>query len=168
MTASSKPLPSPSPGSRAWPISIIAFFGVFLSGLIAFIIFATHQRVDLVRPDYYDQEIRYQTQLDKINRALSVPHPAEVRFDAAGRRILIQLPPDHVPGSSGQVHLYRPADARLDLEFPLALDAKGVQDFDASRLRAGLWKVRVEWSAGGRDYFVSNPLLCRAPESATP
>lgn len=146
-----------------WPISIVALFAIFIGGLIAFIVFATRQRDDLVRADYYEQEIRYQEHIDRINRTQDSAPTAAVRYDAREQRITIELPTAHVQGSSGQVHLYRPADARLDRQLPLAVGTDGVQHLDARDLRAGLWKVRVEWSVAGEEFFIDRSVVL--PES---
>jgi nitrogen fixation protein FixH len=150
---------NPRRSLHIWPASIVAFFIVFIAGLVAFIIFASTQRDDLVQPDYYEAEIRYQRQIDRIQRTQSMAQPAAIHYDAARRQITIQLPPAHARGSSGQVHLYRPADARLDQELPLAVDNDGVQHVDAATLRSGLWKVRVQWSVADQEYFLDQSIV---------
>ncbi|MHC1768640.1 MAG: FixH family protein [Verrucomicrobiia bacterium] len=142
-----------------WPTCIIGCFVVFIAGLLTFIVFASTQRNDLVRPDYYEAEIRYQQQIDRIQRTQSMPQPAAIVYDGPRRRITIQLPAAHAHVSSGQVHLYRPSDARLDRELPLALDTEGRQQLDAASLRSGLWKVRVQWSVAGEDYYLDQALV---------
>jgi len=39
------------------------------------------------------------------------------------------------------------------------LNAAGIQRLDAKELRDGLWKVRVNWNVGGKDYFVDQPVI---------
>lgn len=162
MNASIDSLPSrakPRRASNLWPVSIIAFFVVFVGGLTAFIVFASNQQDDLVRADYYEEELRYQLQLDRINRTQLIPDRADVRYDAERQRITIALPKGHATGSSGRIQLYRPADARLDREVALAVGSDGFQHVDARSLRGGLWKVRVRWSIAGQEYFVDQPLV---------
>lgn len=150
---------NPQRSLHIWPASIVAFFVVFIAGLVAFIIFASAQRDDLVQPDYYEAELRYQRQIDRIQRTQSMARPAAISYDAPRHRITIQLPPAHAHGSSGQVHLYRPADARLDQELPLAVNSEGQQHVDAAPLRPGLWKVRVQWSAAGEEYYLDQSIV---------
>ncbi len=110
MNASINSLPSrakPRRASNLWPVSIIAFFVVFVGGLTAFSVFASNQQDDLVRADYYEEELRYQLQLDRINRTQLIRDRAEVRYDAERQRITIALPKGHATGSSGQIQLYR-------------------------------------------------------------
>ena len=152
--------PNPSPGRRNfWPVIITGWFCLFFLGLVAFIVFASTHRVELVRPDYYEEEIRFQRQIDRVQRTQQVTQPLSIRYDAQQRSILLQLPADPSRRSSGTIQLYRPSDAGLDQEIPLALDVNGHQRLEANHLRSGLWKVRVQWSAGGQEYYYDQRLI---------
>ena len=149
-----------------WPVAIIAFFAIFIIGVVGFIIFATRQRMDLVRPDYYEEEMRFQGQLDRLNRTHSIDAGVAVDYNNRQQHILITLPreqADHRP--TGRIQLYRPSNASLDRTVPLAVDAAGVQQVDASKLQAGLWKVRVQWTVNGEDYFVHRVIVVDPPRS---
>lgn len=149
-----------------WPVAIIAFFALFITAVIAFIIFASRQRVDLVRPDYYEEEMRYQGQLDRLNRTRSISSQVAVDYNTRQQHILITLPreqAEHRP--TGRIQLYRPSNASLDRSVPLAVDAAGLQQVDAAKLQAGLWKVRVQWTVNGEEYFVDRVIVVEPPQS---
>ncbi len=80
-------------------------------------------------------------------------------FEPAQQVIVITLLTAQTQGATGNLHLYRPSDARLDRNVPLALNAAGIQRLDAKELRDGLWKVRVKWRFDGKDYFVDQPVI---------
>lgn len=145
------------PSRNLWPASIIGFFVVAILFMTTFVIWAMRQRADLVSADYYEREVRYQKQLDTLNRSHAQATQVVVTFDPAQQEILITLP--SAPGATGRVHFYRPSDARLDRERPLVLNADGVQRFDAKEMATGLWKVRVKWAANGQDYFLDQPVI---------
>jgi nitrogen fixation protein FixH len=149
---------SKSPRSL-WPIAIMAFFAVAITFFVGFVFWAIRQRNDLVTADYYEREVRYQTQLDSLNRSQSFAAQTVVTFAPGSREILITLPPEQTQGATGTIQLYRPSDARLDRDVPLALNADGVQRLDARELRTGLWKVRVQWTVSGADYFLDQPVI---------
>jgi len=142
-----------------WPAAITGFFIVAIIFIVTFIAWAVRQREDLVSADYYVREVQYQAQLDSMNRSHAVATRTVVTFEPAGQTIMITLPEAQTPGVTGSIHLYRPSDARLDRELPLALAADGTQRLDAKLLRDGLWKVRVKWSANGQDYFLDQPVI---------
>jgi len=143
-----------------WPVSIIAFFSVAVTGVVAFIIYCTHHHVDLVAADYYEQEVRYQDQLDRANRATSLQAPARIDYNTDTRLITVSLPPDHLQQSlKGWIQLYRPSAAGLDQKLPLTTDAAGKQLIDGKILSDGLWHVRVSWNLNGADYYFDQKLV---------
>jgi len=150
---------SSKPARNPWPIAITGFFVIAILFIITFIAFAMRQREDLVSADYYEREVRYQSQLDSMNRSQTLAAQAVVTFEPAQQVIVVTLPAAQTQGATGNIHLYRPSDARLDREVPLALNAEGIQRLNAKELRDGLWKVRVKWSVDGKDYFVDQPVI---------
>ncbi len=142
-----------------WPTAIIGFFVVAIIFLGSFIAWAMRQREDLVSADYYDREVLYQRQLDSMNRSQLLAAQAVVTFEPARQVIVITLPAEQTRGATGHIQLYRPSDARLDREVPLALTAEGIQRLDTRELREGLWKVRVKWKVGGEEFFLDQPVI---------
>ncbi len=142
-----------------WPASIIGFFVLAIIFLTTFIAWAVHQREDLVSANYYENEVRYQQQLDSMNRSQSLAVQSVITYEPARQNIVITLPAAHSRSATGSVHLYRPSDARLDREVPLTLDPEGIQSLDAKQLQDGLWKVRIKWNANGQEYFLDQPVI---------
>lgn len=142
-----------------WPVAIIAFFIVFATFLAIFVVWALGQKQDLVAENYYEQEVRYQEQLDRLYRTQAQSSQTTVKFDVVKNCIMIQLPAAQAAGASGKIQLYRPSNAKLDHEVPLAIDAGGVQALDAKAMAAGLWKVRIEWIVNGQEYFFDQAVV---------
>jgi len=142
-----------------WPVSIIGFFVLAITFIVSFIVWAVQQREDLVSNDYYEREVRYQSHLDSLNRSTDLATQVIVTFDPLAQSIVITLPADKAIAARGNIHLYRPSDARLDRELPLALNSQGIQRLDSRSLAGGLWKVRVTWNAAGQDYYVDQPVI---------
>ncbi len=148
-----------------WPYGLVAFFVVFISYIVGFIIFASRQQMDLVREDYYDQEIRFQQQIDRMKRTEPALASASVDYDRAGGLLKIRVPSAAASGVSGEVSFYRPSDATLDNAMPLGLDAVGRQNIDVRALAGGLWKVRVQWKTAGQDYYFEKPVIIKPATS---
>lgn len=153
--------PTSQPRARwnPWPVAITSFFVVAILGFAGFVAFCNLHPTELVAPDYYEQEVRYQAQLDRMQHAQSLNEAASVAYDLARQRIVITLPHTHAgTNTTGDIRLYRPSAAGLDQQFKLEPDAAGVQSLDAANLRPGLWKVRVLWSSSGREFFIDKRL----------
>lgn len=146
-------------GFNPWPYALSAFLGLFAACVIGFGIWAVRQKIDLVGADYYEQEVRYQKQIDRQARTLAMGEPVAIAYSRDSNRISIALPATHAQSSpTGQIRFYRPSDASLDRTLPLAVDATGRQELDASALLNGRWKVRVDWTSAGADYTAEENL----------
>jgi hypothetical protein len=154
------------PPRNFWPLGIVTAFVFFILGTVALIAISVSSSTDLVSADYYEKEIRYQGQLDRLSRAQSLPARATAAYDGARHAIQISLPREHAnSGAQGDVHLYRPSAAGLDQRVELRLDAEGLQTLDAANLRPGLWKVKVSWTVAGHDYAIEETVIVSAKNS---
>ena len=143
-----------------WPYAIVTFFAVFIAFIAAFITWGVQQNMDLVNEDYYADEILFQKQIDTESRTLPFSHEVGINYDGARREITIRVPAEHASvRPTGRIHLYRPSDARLDCEVSLATDARGIQSLDSRRLEPGLWKVRLQWKAGGQNFYYHKKIV---------
>src|SRR5688572_10145882 len=112
-----------------WPYAIIGYFVIFITGVVTWVSFAMRHDDQLVRPDYYEHEIKYQNQIDRLAR--TTPGQASVTYEPRTQTVSVQLPSHLKPHEvQGSIHLYRPSDARLDQKFPLALTEAGTQKLD--------------------------------------
>src|SRR5579883_2941376 len=96
----------PAARINLWPISIIAFFSVAIIGCTTFITFCSRHPADLISPNYYEEEVRYQGQIDRQIHALERASTASVCYEPATKRITVSLPIDGgVAKASGRIQL---------------------------------------------------------------
>ncbi len=146
--------------TNPWPYAIIGWFLLFGSAMAAWVVVAVRNDPDLVRADYYEREIAYQDQIDRLNRTAAFRSEVSVSYELGQQQVALRLPAAHLTGSiTGTIHFYRPSNARLDFDLPLALDATGAQSVPTAKLQGGLWKVRVQWTSGGQEYFHNQSLV---------
>jgi nitrogen fixation protein FixH len=133
---------------------------VFIAGMAGLVVMACVQRTDLVSASYYEDEVLYQQQIDRAERARRLESKASVTYDTAARRIILALPPEHARVlTQGRVRVSRPSEAGLDRRMDLQIDSGGVQAIEAASLKAGLWKVEVNWTVGGEDYYLDRRVV---------
>jgi len=144
-----------------WPFALIGVFAVFITLVAMFITFAVAQDMDLVQPDYYAQEVRYQDRIDSQNRTRHLQPPVRISFDAARQVIEVLLPPAHAASQpAGNITFYRPSNARLDHNVALSVEpGTGLQAIPCRDMEGGLWKVEVAWQHEGLDYFKSESVV---------
>jgi nitrogen fixation protein FixH len=143
-----------------WPYGIILAFILFISGTVGLVVMACSQRVDLVSKNYYEQELKFQGQIDRAGRANQLATQASAKYDPGRKCIIVSLPRQHAGLEvAGHIELYRPAAAGLDQRLELRPDSTGIQAVDASTLSPGLWKVRLSWFADKQDYFAEQRVV---------
>jgi len=146
-----------------WPIAIIGFFAVAIISIAVLITWAVRQNMDLVRPDYYAEEIRFQKQLDRMNRAQMLNTEATIAYDTVRQSITVTIPASQSPRqTTGFIHFYRPSDATLDKNIKLSLTTDGTQRIDVKQLNAGLWKVRLYWKVNGEEFYCDRSIVIGA------
>ncbi len=142
-----------------WPAGLVLFFILFTAYIVGFVIFASRQKMDLVREDYYDQEIRFQQQIDRVQRTAPVLAAAGIDYDRARGMVTVSLPSLSRDVVTGAVSFYRPSDASMDNNVQLGLDPAGRQSISVRSLRTGFWKVRIQWKSAGQEYFFEKPIV---------
>ena len=140
-----------------WPLGIFTAFGLFFVGMASVVVIAATHRDHLVNDNYYEQELKFQSQIDSSARTQK--SGATIAYDAGSSSVVIALPVAQLAQKfSGVINLYRPAEPKLDREFQLEPKADGTQTLDVSKLTPGLWLVRAKWNAAGETYFLEQKI----------
>ena len=137
-----------------WPLGIILVYGLFFLFLIGFLIFSRFQNRDLVVRDYYEQDQIYQQQIERVKRTRNLADKIKINYDRVNQQITLQFPVEWNPSAiSGQIHFFRPAEAKLDRMIPLNLSEQGVQSTDLRQFARGLWRMKIHWDVDGVEYY---------------
>jgi len=144
----------------SWGTGIVIAFVIFMGGSISTAVYLMNQDVNLVADDYYDQEIKYQEQIDRMERTSRLGSKQIVSFD--GSIVSINIPKSVLSKKlTGEIYFYRPSDSKSDIRIPLITDTSGVQLIPVERLEKGYWKIKVSWLSNGKDYFSEDRILVR-------
>ncbi|RSK50020.1 FixH family protein [Hymenobacter rigui] len=149
------PTTSSAPQRARWPYAIVAAFGLF-AGFIGYLVQqAMRTSVELVSPDYYQQELAYQQRMESVARTAALPGPVQLTLEPARQQLVLRLPAA-VAGAAvrGRVQFFRPSNQQLDFSMPLQPDASREQRISTARMQPGFWRVRFTFTAGGQAYFV--------------
>ena len=143
-----------------WPYAICAYFAVFITGIAAWVTFALRNDDQLVRADYYEHEITFQKQIDRVARTRALETGARAIYDHHAQTLTLLLPePPSTNALTGEIHFYRPSDVELDQKIALNVDAHFKQTLSVSDLKDGLWKVNVIWTDGTQEYYFEELLV---------
>ncbi len=126
----------------SWGTGIVIFYVLFATTTIAFVVFATSQPVDLVRPDYYEESLRRNERSTEEQNARALG--TGVAVHAKDDTVFIRLPRQFAH-TSGTVQLYRAAGSQNDVIIPLAIDTSGTMRIAMRGRPHGHWDVRIAW-----------------------
>lgn len=144
-----------------WPLGVIGAFVLFFAGMTTVVVIASTHRDHLVTDNYYEQELRFQSQIDSAARAKK--SGATAIYNPVAGQVAITLAAGRPPEKfSGTVDLYRAAEPKLDREFRLEPKDDGMQNLDVSQLKPGPWLVRVAWKSGGDDFYLEQKFTVAA------
>lgn len=136
----------------SWEYAVAGFFLLFIGAVLGLVFLTLDDRNDLVVEHYYDAEIQYQQQIDRIERTRSLPEQPSIRLNGEG--ILLSFPRSFASTElTGTVHVYRPDDKRLDVTLPVGPDSTNAQLIPIGLLSAGTWNVQVTWNGSGVGYY---------------
>jgi len=110
--------------------------------------------IDLVVPNYYERQVKYQQQIDRIQRTKDLAEPLRLNYSSRQRLLEIYFPAFFQPEKvKGNITLYRPSDAALDYSIVIALNPEGKQFIPTTNLLPGLWRIKIDWESDGFDYY---------------
>jgi len=149
------------PTRNLWPYGVLTAFLLFGIGMTTVVTIAVRHPETLVSDNYYENEVRFQQQIDSAARAQKAG--AEIRCDAAARQVVIALPAAQLAQKfSGTVVLYRPNAPEQDRSFALQPLADGTQTLNLAQFATGQWLLKVSWEAGGEGYYLEQRLVVPA------
>jgi len=137
---------------------ITVAFVLFAGLIISLVVVCVRQDLSLVSADYYQQEIKYQTRIDDISNAQESSAKVEVTRIPGENRLELSFG-EQGAALTGEVVMFRPSDAKLDKKFLLKLDDTGSFQMDTSRLKKGLWKMKISWQQGGQTFFEEKTIV---------
>ena len=135
-----------------WGYKIAAAFVLFVLAVIGSVIFFMNQKVDVVTDNYYEKELKYQEQIDRVNRTRALRDTMKMENTGAALNIVFPNIPDR-PSPKDFILLYRPSDNVKDVKIPVAADTSKRQTVSIERLDRGYWKLQINWTSGGREFF---------------
>jgi nitrogen fixation protein FixH len=135
----------------SWGHKILFVYLAFVAGIMFLVFKASQQKFDLVIPNYYDAELKFQNVIDDEQRVAELSAPPRITHSV--NNVSIQLPNEFLSKEvKGELYLYRPSDAAKDLRKTFATNRSFVEltlDKDLS----GAYEVKLSWQADGKTFY---------------
>lgn len=140
-----------------WGYKILFVYIIFVAGILVLVFKSSVQNQDLVTPDYYEQELKYQSKIDEMERANKLSAP--VKFEIKSNELLISLPAE-MKGLdvSAQVLLYCTADKSRDIQMKFTTK-DGMISMPLLPSNKGQHELRISWTADKVNYYNQQKLF---------
>ncbi|MDD3722090.1 MAG: FixH family protein [Lutibacter sp.] len=144
----------------SWPTGIILALSAFIIFILSFVYKATFMSQydhHLVSDDYYKDEMNYQQEINKLNKAAALKE--DVRLSKVSDGLLVKFPTEFdAEKITGTISFQRPSNDKIDFQLPIKLIAS---DYLISKenLVEGRWNVKIEWTINGITYLFKEKLM---------
>jgi hypothetical protein len=138
-----------------WGHGISLFLLIFISATLYVVYQIASDPIydhELVSPKYYEEELKYQDEIDLVENAKALKE--NVRIQVNLKSVTIIFPVEFKPESiSGEVKMIRPSKKILDFTHKIELSDSNILEIKDEKLIKGMWNMKVYWSANGTNYL---------------
>ncbi len=132
-----------------WGHGIMITFILFGGFMAYFFINMTHENIDLVGKQYYQDGQNFQEKINERNGANHLMEKPKYEFSEDFQAVRITY-----PSSIQKISLvfYRPSDSKLDQQINLSKLSGNFQIVETSFLKKGPWKLSIHWVQDNHKY----------------
>jgi nitrogen fixation protein FixH len=143
-----------------WGYGIFIFILVFMAFILCLVFRCSREKVDLVSEKYYEQELAYQKQVNKLNNAAALTEKLQMIYKNQQAAVEILFPSNtDLKSLSGNINFFKPDNAGLDFNINVTCNEKYAQVIPVSKLKKGWWNIRVSWESSGTPYYHEQKIL---------
>lgn len=137
-----------------WGKSIILAFILFAAFIGALVTICMRQDISLVTREYYKEELDYQAQINRISHTTTLSEKPSIQVEM-GDIIKVHYSDFHSI-QSGELHLFRPSEAKMDKQFALRRSAETLQYFSTAGMERGMYRARMKWTMNGEEFYIEH------------
>lgn len=140
-----------------WGFGITVFIGLFMTFILTLVFKCSQNKVDLVSSNYYDLEIQYQKQIDRINNSAQLDKQVMItsengiinfHFPEKFRNLKIE----------GNITFFKPDNSVHDFKIPLILDPDLSQRISSNEMKSGWWIVKLNYKDEKKEYYAEDKI----------
>lgn len=140
-----------------WGTGIAIFYIAFVIVMVGMVVYSKTLDNSLVVENYYDEDLRFQEKIDKLENAARLEKDLEIAVtDKAD--ILLSFP-EAMQNISGTVVLYRADDKSKDLSYTISVNEDNQMLVPAKDIRGGRWTVKVDWQGDSQPFYKEKDIL---------
>jgi hypothetical protein len=136
-----------------WGKSIIVVYTIFVIGIVFLVYKSSQQKIDLVDPNYYQQEIQFQKEIDDSQNANRHHYNANVITENGEEFIVVDSNCGKI--LKGDAQFYCPSDSKKDVKMILPQTTNSKWKIPTNALKNATYKLKVKWMNEQSESFQS-------------
>jgi hypothetical protein len=133
----------------SWSKGILFSFIFFAVFIIVLVVVCVRQEVSLVSKEYYQEEITYQDQIERMRNTMTLEQKPVIsvndRFVQVDYNNFTQI-------EKGRLDLFCPSNLHFDKSFQL--NNQAIQKFEIGSIQKGMYRARLLWTMNGKEFFL--------------
>lgn len=135
-----------------WGKWIIVSFVLFIAFIATLVTVCVREDVSLVTTDYYQDEIAYQDQLDRLSNTKALTEKPSIKV-TDDRDLEIAFTKFNEI-EKGTLQLFRPSNEQMDRHFTIEASNRPQQYYTLDGLPKGMYRARLQWTMHGKEYYL--------------
>ena len=141
----------------SWGHKILFAYLAFVGGILFMVFKASQEKYDLVTPNYYEAELKYQEVIDQRENTEKLS--AQPKISHSVNTLSIQLPLEFLNAQvKGDVHLYRASDAGMDIRKSFETQQAFIR-LPLGKDLSGNYDLKLSWQANGKFYYQEQKIV---------
>lgn len=141
-----------------WGVVIaLAAFMIFIGSIVFQLIFDKKYDHQLVSENYYKDELLYQLEVDKIERAKQLSENLRVQ-NKDGKLSIIFPQNMNFSAIQGTIYFQYTMDEKFDFNQKIEL-LNPVFEVDSTKLKKGTWHIKVDWNYQNISYLLKEKIV---------
>lgn len=135
----------------SWGTKTVLTIVIFVTGIMTMVFISMSQKIDLVTENYYEKDLVYQNEIDKINNTLELEKKPEIIKTSNIAAIIF---PENVTPDSGNILLYKPADEKQDKVIRFSELKDNRLDINFAEMTKGFWRIKINWVVKNKEFII--------------
>ncbi len=139
--------------SIGWGTRITILYLGFV-GLIATLVILSHrEKPDLVTPEYYSEELKYQERINAISNLEN--SGSKISLEETKNSVILSVP-EFFSGKeiTGEAHFYRPSNSAQDVKMKLTIPASETKhEISVDKFQKGAYILKLNFTSEGKNYY---------------
>lgn len=141
-----------------WGHGIALFYGTFVVVLLSAVFASSRYDHPLVKKNYYDDDINYQTHYNKLQNARHLKKDVMIDYQDVTKSVTLRFPSE-VGQPHGKVLLFCPSAGGIDRTFDIETNDSLQMQIPVGDLKKGMWRVKTDWEASSKSYFTEGIVI---------